>query len=87
MKSFRAYALRALPVLGLVGQASATTVSIPTIDINMTAAVQPIIDLVTAIGPLPFALIGLVLGIVIISVISGVGGFVVKLLNKLLNKL
>jgi hypothetical protein len=83
----KAMALRALPLAAMVGQASATTISIPTLDINMTAAVQPILDLIQAIGPTPFYLIALVLGVVILSVISGAGNFVVKLFDRILKKI
>jgi hypothetical protein len=85
MISLRAVALRVLPASALVGTVSATTVDIPTINVNMTAAIQPILDIVTAIGPLPFVLIGLVLGMVILRVITSSGHFITKLFDRLLN--
>jgi hypothetical protein len=63
------------------------TVTIPTLDIDMSAAVQPILDLIQAIGPLPFYLITLILGIVVITVIMSAGTFVTGLFQRILHKI
>ena len=87
MQSFKAMCLKAVPLAALVGSASAETITVPTVDVDMAAAFQPILDLIVAIGPLPFYLIGLVLGIVILTVILAAGGFVVKIFDRILSKI
>lgn len=64
-----------------------TTIAIPVISVNMTAAIQPILDLITAIGPMPFYLITLILGIVVITVIMSAGSFVTGLFARILHKI
>lgn len=88
MKSLKAIAFKVLPLAALVGTANAaTTISIPTLDINMTAAIQPILDLIQAIGPMPFYLVTLILGIVVITVIMSAGSFVTGLFSRILHKI
>lgn len=87
MKSLKAYALKVLPLAALTGSVSAETITVPVVEVDMAAAFEPILDLIVAIGPLPFYLIGLVLGIVILTVILAAGGFVVKIFDRILSKI
>jgi hypothetical protein len=64
------------------GSASAqTTISIPTLDVNMSALFTPIVELVSQLPGVIFALIGTVIGIVFIVLIIAVGSMVVGIFD------
>ena len=58
-----------------------TTISIPTLDVNMSALFTPIVQLVSERPGVVFALIGTVIGIVFIVLIIAVGSMVVGIFD------